>query len=238
MATTFLTLVNDTLRRLNEVELSATDFPTASGFRAQVKDAVNASLQEISQKEFEFPFNFNSASLTLVAGTAEYSLATDFKIADWDSFRIAKDDSLNADAKILKLINYDTFLSRFYQRDGNATSEEYTTPVYVYRTLSNKAGFTPIPDVAYTVNYNYFAYSSDLSNATDTMTVPDQFKHVVIDGALYHTYMFRDNSQQAAITKQKFEEGIDRMRTLLINRFTDVRDTRVGRLLAVPHGNL
>ena len=38
--------------------------------------------------------------------------------------------------------------------------------------------------------------------------------------------------------KQKFEEGIDRMRTLLINRFTDVRDTRVGRLLAVPHGNL
>jgi len=28
------------------------------------------------------------------------------------------------------------------------------------------------------------------------------------------------------------------MRTLLINRFTDVRDTRVGRLLAVPHGNL
>ena len=27
MATTFLTLVNDTLRRLNEVELTATDFP-------------------------------------------------------------------------------------------------------------------------------------------------------------------------------------------------------------------
>ena len=70
------------------------------------------------------------------------------------------------------------------------------------------------------------------------MNVPDQFKHVVIDGALYHTYMFRDNSQQAAITKQKYEEGIDRMRTLLINRFTDVRDTRVGRLIAVPHGNL
>jgi hypothetical protein len=29
MATTFLTLVNDTLRRLNEVELTATDFPNA-----------------------------------------------------------------------------------------------------------------------------------------------------------------------------------------------------------------
>ena len=49
--------------------------------------------------------------------------------------------------------------------------------------------------------------------------------------------MFRDNAQQAAITKQKFEEGVERMRTLLVNRFTDVRDTRVGRLIAVPHGS-
>ena len=55
MATTFLTLVNDTLRRLNEVELTATDFPNATGFRAQVKDAVNSAIQEISQREFEFP---------------------------------------------------------------------------------------------------------------------------------------------------------------------------------------
>lgn len=237
MATTFITLVNDTLRRLNEVELTSTDFPTATGFRAQVKDSVNASLQEISQKEFEFPFNYTSASLTLSAGTAEYSLATDFKVADWDSFRIAKDDSISADARLLRLINYDTFIARFYERDGNATSSDYANPVYIYRTLSNKAGFSPIPDKAYTVNYNYFAFANDLVNDTDTMSVPDQFKHVVIDGALYHTYMFRDNAQQAAITKQKFEEGVERMRTLLINRFTDVRDTRVGRLLAVPHGS-
>jgi hypothetical protein len=40
MATTFLTLVNDTLRRLNEVEIASADFATVIGFRAQVKDAV------------------------------------------------------------------------------------------------------------------------------------------------------------------------------------------------------
>ena len=69
------------------------------------------------------------------------------------------------------------------------------------------------------------------------MSVPDAFKHVVLDGALYHCFIFRDNSQQAAIAKAKFDEGIERMRTLLINRFVDVRDTRVNRLLNVPHGN-
>ena len=82
MATTFITLVNDTLRRLNEVELTATDFSTASGFRAQVKDAINSSIQEISQKEFEFPFNFTAGSLTLVVGQQEYSLPSDFKAYD------------------------------------------------------------------------------------------------------------------------------------------------------------
>ena len=70
------------------------------------------------------------------------------------------------------------------------------------------------------------------------MSVPDPFKHVVIDGALYHCYMFRDNAQQSAMARQRFEDGVDRMRTILINRFTDVRDTRVSRLINVPHGNI
>jgi len=237
MATTFITLVNDALRRLNEVELTSTDFATATGFRALVKDAVNASLQEISQKEFEFPFNHTTGSLTLVAGTSQYTLATDLKVADWDSFRINYDSSNNYSARVLKLLNYDSYNRRYFERDSEADTGDRDQPIYVYRTLDTKAGFTPIPDAAYSVSYDYFAYATDLSASTDTMTVPDAFKHVVLDGALYHCFIFRDNSQQAGIAKAKFDEGIERMRTLLINRFVDVRDTRVNRLLNVPHGN-
>ena len=237
MATTFITLVNDTLRRLNEVELTSTDFATATGFRALVKDAVNASLQEISQKEFEFPFNHTTGTLTLVAGTSQYTLATDLKVADWDSFRINYDSTNNFSARVLKLLNYDSYNRRYFERDSEADTGDRDQPIYVYRTLDTKAGFTPIPDAAYSVSYDYFAYATDLSASTDTMTVPDAFKHVVLDGALYHCFIFRDNSQQAGIAKAKFDEGIERMRTLLINRFVDVRDTRVNRVLNVPHGN-
>jgi hypothetical protein len=56
MATTFLTLVNDTLKRLNEVQITSDDFPTAIGFHASVKDAVNIALEEIGQEQFGFPF--------------------------------------------------------------------------------------------------------------------------------------------------------------------------------------
>ena len=238
MATTFITLVNDILRRLNEVEITPTDFPTVTGFRALVKDAVNASLQEISQKEFEFPFNHTTGTLTLVAGTSQYTLASDLKVADWDSFRINYDAVNNYSARVLKLLNYDSYIKRYFERDSEAEAGDRYQPIYVYTTIDTKVGFTPIPDNAYSVSYEYFAYATDLSSATDVMTVPDAFKHVVLDGALYHTYMFRDNSQQAGIAKAKFDEGIERMRTLLINRFVDVRDTRVNRLLNVPHGNV
>ena len=89
---------------MNEVEASATDFPNVTGFRAVVKDAVNSSLQEISQKEFEFPFNHTTGTLDLVIGTDQYTLATDLKIADWDSFRINYDESNNHGARVLKQI--------------------------------------------------------------------------------------------------------------------------------------
>jgi hypothetical protein len=225
MATTFLTLVNETLRRLNEVEIAAVDFSAAIGFRAQVKDAVNAALHEISQREYFFPFNHTTGSLTLVSGTKTYSLAADVKIVDWNTFRINYDASLS-------------FLTRYFERDSTATSSDYAAPLYVYRTPDNLAGFTPIPNGAYSVSYEYYGYNTDLAASTDTMTVPDAFKHVVIDGAVYHAYMFRDNSQQAALAKQKFDLGIDHMRSILINRYTEVRDTRVGRLLNTPPGNI
>jgi|TARA_R110000787_G_scaffold117413_2_gene228073 hypothetical protein len=236
MATTFLTLVNDTIRRLNEVELSAADFTSVIGFRSQVKDAVNASLHEISQREYYFPFNHTTGSLTLVSGTGTYTLATTLKIADWNSFRINYDSVNDFAARKLKQINYDTFLSRYFERDSEATSGDYDQPIYVYRTPDDKAGFTPIPNAAYSVSYDYYAYHTDLSAATDVMTVPDAFKHVIIDGALYHCYMFRDNSQQAALVKQKFDLGIDHMRSILINRFTEVRDTRMAYIVNAPAG--
>ena len=40
MAYNYLELVNQVNRRLNETELTSSNFPTATGFYAQVKDAI------------------------------------------------------------------------------------------------------------------------------------------------------------------------------------------------------
>jgi hypothetical protein len=87
----------------------------------------------------------------------------------------------------------------------------------------------PAPDQTYEVVYEYYRVPVDLLNDTDVPAVPERFKHVLIDGAMYHAYMFRSNEQAANLAKNKFEEGIKRMRTMLVNRVSYMRSTAINR---------
>jgi hypothetical protein len=73
MAYNYLELVNQVNRRLNETELTSSNFPTATGFYAQVKDAINASLRDINQHEFNWPFNHVEQEDVLSANVTRYS---------------------------------------------------------------------------------------------------------------------------------------------------------------------
>ena len=68
MAYDYLSLTNEVCRRLNETELTSSNFATATGFYAQVKDAINASIRDINQKHFNWPFNPNTDDITLTSG--------------------------------------------------------------------------------------------------------------------------------------------------------------------------
>ena len=56
MATTYLTLANEALRELNEVPLTASNFSSAVGIQAFVKEATNRSLNDIANAEPQLPF--------------------------------------------------------------------------------------------------------------------------------------------------------------------------------------
>jgi hypothetical protein len=71
--------------------------------------------------------------------------------------------------------------------------------------------------------YEYFNFSSDLSANSDTIVIPDRFVHVIVDGAMHYAYLFRGNTQDALVMKEKFDEGIKYMRSMLINRTRYVR---------------
>lgn len=225
MAYNFLGLVNDVNRRLNEVELTSANFGNAIGFYSQAKESVNSSIRLINQQEFEWPFNHSEKEETLVAGTVRYSFPADTKTIDFDSFRIKQSDSLNNDTQKLRLISYEEYLNRFVDYEYETSTGVRELPRYVFRAPNQAWGVVPNPDKAYTVVFDYFKIPDELSAYDDVPTVPSQFRHIIVDGAMYYAYLFRGDLNSAQLSLQKFDTGLKNMRTIYINRYDYVRST-------------
>lgn len=225
MAYNYLALVNEVQRRLNEVELSSANFDTAKGFHALSKDAINSSVRHINQEEFEWPWNHVEASEVLLVDEARYSYPYDAKTINMNTFRIKRDASLNVETIKLKILSYEEYLDKYADMEYNSNLS--STPRYVVRTPSRELMFIPTPDKAYEVIYEYFTTSFDLQKHDDVPSLPEQYRHVLVDGAMYYAYVFRGDMQSANATLSKFEQGIKQMRSLNINRTDYLRDTRV-----------
>jgi hypothetical protein len=227
MPSTYIDLCNKVLRRLNEVEIAVGDFPTVRGVQALVKDSIRSSIAKINQAEFEWPFNSAEHTQTLVAGQTEYTWPTYFKVVDWNSFQIQKDEALGAGFKSLSVIDRDIWYKKSRDTDYEAGTAGRGIPDNVFPSHGNGYGVTPSPNEAYRVRFRYYLNYSDLTNYNDVTRVPESFDSVVIDGALYHLYMFKDNIENAQAAFMAFEAGIKNLQTLYINHYQSISDTRV-----------
>jgi len=225
MAYDFLGIVNDINRRSNEVELTTANFDTVTGYYSAIKDSVNSSINFINQHEYEWPFNHSEEEETLTENIVRYSTPGDAKTTDWDSFRIARSATLGNETVKLKLISYEEYLDKYADYEYN--SELKGMPRYVFQTPSREYGLVPTPDKAYTIFYEYYRLPVDLVNNTDVPSLPEYFRHVIVDGAMYYLFMFKGDMQAANALQQKFLMGIKHLRSTFINRTNYVRDTRV-----------
>jgi hypothetical protein len=225
MAYNFLGLVNDINRRLNEVELTQANFSSAVGFYASAKDAVNASIREINQAQFEWPFNHTTREDTLVPGQVRYSIQANTKTLDMDSFRLKRDDALGNETLKLRLISYEEYLDKYLDYEYNTDTGIRTIPRHVFRTPSLEYGVVPSPDKAYTVAYEYYSNPASLSAYSDVPTIPEEFRYVIVDGAMVHAHNFRGDNESAELSRRAFQDGMKSLRSLYINRYEYVRST-------------
>ena len=229
MAYNFLGLVNEVNRRLNEVELTSSNFATSSGFYNSAKDAVNASLRHINHEESNWPWNHVLEEETLTAGVTRYDYPTDAKLIDMNSFRIKKDASLSVGTTKLKLLDYQEYLDNYVDYEYNSGSDMQTLPRHVVRAPSQEFILVPTPDKAYELVYEYYRNPVSLELYDDVPNVPLEFKHIIVDGAMFYAYQFRADTQASQIAQGKFETGIKYMRSLYINRYDYVRSTVLTR---------
>ena len=231
MAYDFLGLVNDINRRLNEVELTSSNFATAAGFYGQAKDAVNASIRYMNQSEYEWPFNHIEQEDTLTVGLTRYPFPVDCKVIDFDTFRIKENTTLGNTTVKLPIISYEEYLDKYVEQEYNstATSQGQGVPQRVSQAPSLEYIMTPAPDKAYTVVYEYYRIPVDLELYNDVPVIPERFRHIIVDGAMHYAYLFRGNTQDALVAKEKFEEGIKHMKSMLINRYNYVRSYLIAQ---------
>ena len=227
MAYDYISLVNDVNRRLNEVELTTSNFSTATGYYSFAKDSINAAVRHINQEEFEWPWNHVEETEVLAVGEVRYSMPYDSKTINMNTFRIKRDASLNVSTVKLKVLTYEEWLDKYADSEYNSTTNTYGIPEYVVRTPSRELIFYPAPDKEYEVIYEYFRTGFELDSSTDVPTLPEQYRYTIVDGAMYYVYQFRGDTQAAQLSLQKFEQGIKQLRSLHINRTEYLRDTRV-----------
>ena len=227
MPSTYISLCNQVLRRLNEVEIVEGDFPSVTGVQALVKDAIKSAIAKINQAEFEWPFNAAEETDTLVIGQEEYTWPSFYKIADWNSFQIQENTELGVSYSTLKYIERDEWYKNHRDTDHASGVTGIDVPRYVFASHGNGYGVSPSPDKEYTIKFRYYQNYSDITGADDVTRIPDSYDTVLVDGALYHLYMFKDNLEASQASFMAFEKGIKDLQTLYINNYEYVRDTRV-----------
>lgn len=227
MGSTYLQLTNKVLKRLNEVQLDSSTFADVLGIHAAAKDAVIDALQKINAQKFEWPFNATTGSQLLVVGQEEYTWPADYKIADWDSFYIEKDDALSVSTTRLKRVNKEEWYRHRRTIDFDSESDGLDLPRFVFRTNSGW-GLTPSPNEAYTVNFNYFKIPTELSLHDDECTVPSAYDYVIVSAAMWYMYLWRENEERAQLARSEYDDNIKHMTNVLITEYSDMVDTRVN----------
>jgi len=108
---TYLTITNDILGELNEVQLTSSNFTNAKGIQKFVKDAINRAYFDIANENPEFPWlattttdatEYGNNFVDTISGQRWYYLkkhssgahgtAKDFGRIDWDNFYLTTED--------------------------------------------------------------------------------------------------------------------------------------------------
>lgn len=226
---TYLSLVNTALGRLNEVRLTSSNFASATAFHLQAKEAVTKAISRIQRESLEWPFNHVSYEEPLVVGQTFYPLQNDAEYVDYDSFFIKESTVAPiVQKKWLRPIEYDHWRQRFAALDADSGTDGRGVPDFVFGAQDLSYGISKSPDEIYTIQYEYFRVPPKLVLWDDEPTIPDRFEDVIDAGTMMYCYMFRENLEAAQLEKSEFRSGIERMRTALINKNIEARDTRVS----------
>ena len=239
MATTYMTLVNLALGRLNETLLTSASFSSPVGPQLAMQTAVNAAISDICRRYQLWPFNYGKQTFTTQASTAttsgtgaiynEYTPPATVTSIKWNTFGIQRDDTAipGIVASTLAPIDYNNWATRLRSLDLQMSVGQFSTPKYVIKGDDGNIILSPPPDRVYTVYYDAWSDPAALVNYSDVSVIPDKYNYVIIDGAMYYGYDFRSDQAAQDRAKSKFDAGVGEMLRELVKPATGFQSTQI-----------
>ena len=222
MSTTYLDLTNELLRKFGGVQIAEVDFLSVRNTQANAKDFIKRAIDIIHTHHYRWPFNSLVHTQVLTIGENEYSWPSSFRVPDWESFYIVKDDALSSITTPLKSIHRKEWQDNGRSSDYDAGSTGRGLPLKVFKSQGQGFGLTPSPDKAYSVKFNYFRTTPVLTNATDESLIPTDWDHVIIAHASVLMYAFRNNPEERQIQADEAKTLLGQMRSMLVNENENV----------------
>jgi len=177
-------------------QLNTGDYVTIKGATPSGYNATNASVTRVNSTTFTYTV---SADLTTPA------TGTILSIPFYSEKKLTK-------------IDLDGYRKQKYEeRDREAIiNDTYDQPRWVVQKSDNNLIISPPADKEYTIYCEGFAAPAALSAHGDVPTIPAVYEQIIVDRALYHAYMYRDNVEEADRADDKFTKGVNNMRRVLI----------------------
>ena len=233
MAKTYLSMVNELLVEINEPEV--TTISGALGIQKFVSNAVNRAYFDIVDAVDEWswlhtaaPQNeyYGNTFIETVSGTRWYLLKagsanvdSDYDAVDWDRFTATTEGVSGKSAphtiNKLSFITLDVWRNTYARNeelDKSSSSPAYGVPLRVIRSSDGRRfGLSPIPDDVYRIYFNAYNRPSELTNDSDEVLFPEQYKPVLLARARYYIYQFKDNIAQSQLALDEYKKGLQQM---------------------------
>jgi hypothetical protein len=233
MSKTYLSMTNELLVEINEPEV--TTISGALGIQKFVANCVNRAYFDIVDAQDTWSWLSSSATqgnyngntyVETVAGQRWYllkqgssSVDTDFSNVDWDGFSLTEQGVSGKtepytirNLPFVSLETWRDFYSEGEERDSSKATPTYGVPERIIRSEDNRYfGLSPVPNGVYRIYFYAYNRPSELTNDTDVVLFPAQYKPVLLARARYFIYQFKDNIAQTQLALDEYKKGLDKM---------------------------
>ena len=187
---TYLTLVNNVLQELNEVELTSSTFSSSRGIQTAVKTFINKAVNDLYTAEVEWPWLYTSTTQDVNSGQQEYTFPTAFRKADFDSFYLIPKELVTNGEFTSNINNWTTIAgsgSASYSSTGNGRlllndfAAHQTISTVVNKTYRIQVRALDSVGTGQAFKIQVGTSAEDTTNLNTTLTVSDFGQGKIVD---------------------------------------------------------